>query len=92
MQEFFMHEIGIFKDLIRKIAMISQQNAGKRILKMKIQLGALSHLSAPHFQHHFDEFSAGTAAENAEIEIIVDTDEHHPRAQDVVLLSVDIEE
>lgn len=87
-----MHELSLFKDLMHKIASISQEHEGKKIVKMKVKLGALSHLSAPHFQEHFDSFSKGTAAEGAELEMIEDQDERAPYAQSVILESVEIED
>ncbi len=86
-----MHEMSLFKDLLAKIASLSEENDGKRIVKMKIKLGAHSHLSAPHFRDHFDTFSLGTAAEGAQLEIIEDKDENAPHAQSVMLESVEIE-
>lgn len=86
-----MHEIGLFKDILNKIEMLSRENDGKKIVKMKVVLGVHSHLSAPHFQDHFDSFSLGTAAEGAKLEIVEDKDENAPHAQGVILESVEME-
>jgi len=86
-----MHEMSLFKDILNKIEMISRENEGKKIVKLTVLLGALSHLSAPHFQEHFDSFSKGTAAEGAELDIIEDKNEKAPHAQSVVLKQVGIE-
>ena len=86
-----MHELSLFKDILNKIESISQDNEGKKIVKMKVRLGALSHLSASHFQQHFDQFSIGTKAEGADLEIVEDNDQSAPYAQSIVLESVEID-
>jgi len=86
-----MHEMSLFKDILNKIESLSCENDGKKIVKMTVLLGALSHLSAPHFREHFDSFSKGTAAEGADLEVIEDTDDEAPYAQSVILKQVEIE-
>lgn len=87
-----MHEMGLFKDLLRKIESISKEHQDKRIVKLKVKLGALSHLSPDHFLDHFDTFSIGTACEGASVEIIEEKDPDAPHAQEVVLESVEVEQ
>ena len=86
-----MHELSLFKNLLRKIASISEENEGKKIVVLTIKLGALCHLSADHFREHFEQFSVGTAAEGALLEIEECADYHAPDAQEMVLQSVEIE-
>lgn len=87
-----MHELSLFKDLLNKIESISEENQGKQIVKLKVRLGALSHLSVSHFREHFDQFSIGTKAEGAELEVVEDDDPNSPIAQSLVLESVEINE
>ena len=54
-------------------------------------LGALSQFSAGHFRAHFDNEARGTAAQGAALHIAVSEDIEHPRAQSVVIQSVDLE-
>lgn len=86
-----MHEMSLFKDLIGKIASISKENENKKIVRLTVKLGALSNLSPEHFMEHFDLFSVGTAAEGAELAIILSDDESDKEAQEVVLQDVEIE-
>jgi len=85
-----MHEFSLFKDLMTKIESISQENEGKKIVRLNVTLGALSHLSPSHFQDHFDQLSKGTAAEGAILEIKEDKDQRAQHAQEVILESVEI--
>lgn len=86
-----MHEMSLFKDLMEKIEAVSQENGGKKIVKIRVLLGALSHLSKDHFRHHFDTFVKGTAAEGSQVDIALDKDKNAPHAQGVVLESVELE-
>ncbi len=85
------HEMSLFRDLMEKLNQVALENPGKRITKVKVVLGALSHLSESHFQFHFDELSRGTPIEGAMVDIEEDTDKEAPHAQSVVLTSVDFE-
>jgi hydrogenase nickel incorporation protein HypA/HybF len=84
-----MHEFSLIKDLLRKIQSIAGCN---KVVSVKVTLGALAHISAEHFREHFVEAAAGTIAEGARLEIEQLTDETDPRAQDVLLDSVELEE
>ena len=86
-----MHELTLFKGILNKIESISRENEGKKIVKMKVKLGALAHISAPHFREHFDQFSKGTAAEGATLEIVEDDDQNDPLAQEIILETVEVE-
>lgn len=86
-----MHEMSLFKDLMHKVEALSTEHAGKKIVKMKIRLGALSHLSPAHFRYHFDALAKGSAAEHAALEIEEGSDQDAPDAQSVTLLTVELE-
>lgn len=86
-----MHEMSLFKDILKKIESVSNDNEGKKIVQLSVKIGALSHLSASHFMEHFETFSIGTAAEGAAVDIEVDEDENDPYAQEVILKSVEVE-
>lgn len=87
-----MHEQSLMADLIRKILSISLMNGGGKVVSLKVKLGALAHISSEHFMEHFVEAAKNTVAENAHIDIDVETDIADPRAQDIWLESVELEE
>jgi hydrogenase nickel incorporation protein HypA/HybF len=58
---------------------------------VEVWLGALSQFSAGHFRAHFDDEARGTAAQGAALHLVVSEDIGHPRAQSVVIQSVDLE-
>lgn len=85
-----MHEHSLMADLFRKIEDISRANGGKNMISVKVRLGALSHITPDHFEEHFIEFSRGTPAEGARLDIVQLDDMNDPNAQDILLDSVEI--
>lgn len=86
-----MHEFSLMADLFRKIEKISQENGGSKIVGVKVKLGALSHITPDHFAEHFEEFSKGTSAEGADLEVEQLDDTKDPNAQDILLDSVKVD-
>jgi hydrogenase nickel incorporation protein HypA/HybF len=86
-----MHELSLIHDLMRRIESIAREHGGRRILSVKVRLGALSHISPEHFREHFVQAAAGTVAAGARLEIEQHKDEADPRAQDILLESVEME-
>lgn len=87
-----MHEHALIKRIVDKIVAIARSNGSARVKSFTIWLGALSHTSPQHFHEHIDPLLIGTVAENAEIEFIVSEDINDPKAQEIVLDSIEIEE
>ena len=85
-----MHEFSLMADLFRKIEGISRDNDNGRVVIVRVKLGALSHITPDHFAEHFDEFSKGTPAEGAKLEVTQLDDTKDPNAQDILLDSVEI--
>lgn len=86
-----MHEFSLIHDLMRKIESIAREHGGRRIVSVKVRLGALSHISPGHFREHFVQAAAGTVAAGARLDIEQHKDEADPRAQDILLESVEVE-
>ncbi|PIQ25484.1 hydrogenase nickel incorporation protein HypA [bacterium (Candidatus Blackallbacteria) CG17_big_fil_post_rev_8_21_14_2_50_48_46] len=86
-----MHEFSLLADLLRKIETVRQEEQAEKIVSLTVKLGALSHISACHFREHFEHAIQGTPLAGAELEIEVATDEMAPDAQDIRLLSVEVE-
>ena len=86
-----MHEFSLIHDLMKKIESIAREHGGRRIISVKVRLGALSHISPEHFREHFIQAATGTVAVGARLEIEQQKDEADPRAQDILLESVEVE-
>jgi hydrogenase nickel incorporation protein HypA/HybF len=80
------------KNLMRRVEDLAREHGARRITRIAVKLGALSHFSPDHFREHFEQASRGTVAEGASLEIELLTDISDPRAQDVIVESADIEE
>ena len=87
-----MHEHSLIANLIKQIEEIAMKNNAKKVVGVKVKLGALSHISPDHFRGHFENETGGTIAEGAKLEVETSDDVYDPRAQDVILDSIDIGE
>jgi hydrogenase nickel incorporation protein HypA/HybF len=85
------HEKALMADLLRKIESEARSEGGSRVTRICVRLGALSHFNEEHFREHFKLASRGTVAEGAEIETELGTDPTEPRAQGVVLESLELD-
>jgi hydrogenase nickel incorporation protein HypA/HybF len=80
------------QSLMQKIEAIAVQNGGGRVTGVKVWLGALSHFSREHFEEHFDHAAKGSRAEGARLMLELSDDDRHPRAQDVILESIEVDD
>ena len=87
-----MHEHSLIADIIRKIEAIARENHAQRVVKVRLRLGALSHMSPEHMREHFAAAAQGTLAQGAVLESELSTDIDDPRARDIVIDSVDVED
>jgi hydrogenase nickel incorporation protein HypA/HybF len=86
-----MHEASLMRSLMRKIDSLAAAEGASRVTTVRVWLGALSHMSAAHFQEHFEQASKATVAEGASLEIEESTDIADPGAQDLMLRSIEVE-
>ncbi|OUC14029.1 MAG: hydrogenase nickel incorporation protein HypA [Alkalinema sp. CACIAM 70d] len=86
-----MHEASLLKNLIETIHAIVMEQQGIRATSIKVQIGALSHLTPEHFRSHFHQAAQGTVAENARLEITALDNIKDPLAQEILLESVEVE-
>jgi hydrogenase nickel incorporation protein HypA/HybF len=85
-----MHEQAQIEDLVAKVISVAEENEAKRVVRIKVWLGALSHFTPEHFVEHWQDASAGTIAEGCMVESELSTDPTDPNAQGVVLEDVEI--
>ena len=86
-----MHEASLMKNLMKQIDEIARAEKAKAVTEVHVWLGALSHMSAAHFTEHFEESSAGTIAEGAELQVVVSDDIRDPNAQEILLQSISVD-
>ncbi len=85
-----MHELSLLSNLMRRLDTIAENQNAQRIAKVRVCLGALSHISAEHFRDHFHAAALGSLAEGAKLDIREMSDTQDPNAQDIILESVDV--
>ncbi|MGI4993526.1 hydrogenase/urease maturation nickel metallochaperone HypA [Halobacteriovorax sp. GFR7] len=86
-----MHEFSLINNLIGKIETLANENKASKVTRVKVTLGALSHISAEHFKDHFYEGVRGTVAQDAKLDIVKLSDTSHPQAEEIILDSIDVE-
>jgi len=86
-----MHEQALMNDLMRTIAAQAEAEGARRVTRIRVRLGALSHFTPAHFREHFEDAARGTLAEGADVEAELRTDPTEDNAQGVVLESIDVE-
>ena len=74
-----------------KIEAVSQENDNAKVLRVKVKLGALSHISPDHFREHFEHGVKNTLIEGAKLDIEVLKDINDPCAQEIILDSIEVE-
>lgn len=87
-----MHELRLARDLAGKVEAAACRQGGRRVIAVKVTLGALSGVSTDHLRRHFAEAARGTSAEGARLETISATDMAAPNADCLRLESIDVEE
>lgn len=87
-----MHEEAMLQDLRRKLLEVATREGVTRVARVHLWVGALSHLSEPALRREWPRIVDGTVAQSAGLEVTSSTDTLDPRAQGVVLMSIDVEE
>ena len=87
-----MHEALLMNDLIRKIEAVAREQNARRVVGIKVRLGALAHMSAHRFREHFAVASQGMLAQGAKLNLDVHADATALQAQEILLESVEIAE
>jgi len=87
-----MHETGVIKSLIREVERVALRYGATKVLTVTVRTGALSPFSEDHLREHFQQQSIGTVAEQARLIVEVGASPTDPLAQDVVLVSIEVEE
>ena len=87
-----MHEASLIADLLRQITALMRQQGTGRVVGVTVKVGALAHIPPEHLREHFVSGARGTIAEGARLTLAIGHEPGDPRAQDVVLVSLEVEE
>lgn len=86
-----MHEEVVFRELRGALRRAADGRSG-RLVRARVWIGALSHLSEGRLREAWPRLTAGGPADGSELEVELSTDVAHPHAASVVLASVDLAE
>jgi len=78
-------------DLVNKILALADQQNAHRVTEVQVWLGALSHMSAEHFQEHFSQAASDTIAADAALKIDCSEDIHDRNAQSLLLRGIEVD-
>jgi hydrogenase nickel incorporation protein HypA/HybF len=85
-----MHEQATIRDLVATVLKVAEENDSKRVVRIKVRLGALSHFTAEHFAEHWQDATGGTIAAGCKVEAELSEDLTDPNAHGVILEDVEI--
>ena len=78
-------------DVVREIEQVGRDGGAARVTRVVVRLGALSHFTPEHFREHFADAARNTIAEGAIVDAHVEPDLADPRADGVVVESIEVE-
>ena len=81
----------MLKDVVRKAEEVADRERPARVTRVRLWVGARSHLGGPELRDRWAHAVAGTALAGSEVEIETSSDEDHPNAESVILRSLDVD-
>ncbi len=82
----------MLQDLRRKLVEVAAREGTSRVARVRLWVGALSHISEEQLRRQWPRVVDGTLAYSAALDVTISSDLDDPRAQGLVLLSLDVEE
>ena len=86
-----MHEARLVRDLVSKIEEIAEEEHVDHIEGVKIEIGAMSHVTPESLEGTFELLTHHTVAEHADLDISKGMDSAAPDAYDIRLVSVSVD-
>lgn len=86
-----MHEAVLFRDLREKLVELASNHPQERIVRVRVRVGALSHVDPPSLHGAWKGIVQGTPAEGAALITLNTLDLSSPDVHQVILESVDLE-
>ncbi|MCL1599834.1 MAG: hydrogenase maturation nickel metallochaperone HypA [Actinomycetia bacterium] len=87
-----MHESRLVADLVKRIDEEAVRSGARRVQEVRIEIGALSHVTPESLRSHMELAAHGTTAETATFVITKMTDHTEVNALDVRLVSITVED
>jgi len=81
----------MLRDVVRKAEEVARREGPGRVLRVRLWVGADSHLGGPELEARWAHAVSDTALRGAAVEVEVSRDRSHPNAASIVLRSVDMD-
>lgn len=85
-----MHEAALIRDVLHRVEAVAAGQPGARVTVIRLWVGGLAHLTEAGLRERWSLATEGSAAKGARLEITVSEDLHDPRAEGIVLESLDL--
>lgn len=86
-----MHEEAMLRDVIRKAEEVARHEGARRVTRVRLWVGARSHLGGPELRDRWADAVSGTALAGAELMVENSDNRNDPNAESVMLRSLDVE-
>ncbi len=87
-----MHEAALVRDLVREVDSVARENSAGHVQTVRIEIGALSHVTRESLEGQFEVLAQGSAAQGAHLDITRSGARNAANASDVRIVSIVIEE
>ena len=87
-----MHEETLLRDLRRKVQEVARREGQVPIRRVRVWIGALSHVRASTLEERWPEVVAGTPAQGSRLEVEVSDDPTDPVAQGIRLVELTVDD
>lgn len=81
----------MLRDLVRKAEEVARESGPARVTRVRLWVGARSHLAGPELEARWAHAVSGTALAGAKVEVELSRDAAHPHAESIALRSVDLD-
>ena len=81
----------MLQDVVRKAGEVADRQSPARVTRVRLWVGARSHLGGPELKDRWAHAVAGTQLAGSEVEIETSSDRDHPNAESVILRSLDVD-
>ncbi|HTT45348.1 MAG TPA: hydrogenase maturation nickel metallochaperone HypA [Thermoplasmata archaeon] len=86
-----MHEEAMVRDVIRKAEEVARREGAGRVTRVRLWVGARSHLDGPELKARWAYAVRGTALDGAEVVVESSRERGDPNAELVMLRSLDVD-
>ncbi len=85
-----MHEARVVRQIVERIDDVARSEHADHVDRVRIEIGALSHITPESLSGQFELLAAHSPAEGAALDISRSENEHDPNAHDIRLVSITV--